>query len=102
MADFEQKKFARKLYNRQNVSKNGQSFLLKIDRNNFFICDMGTGNKLYEVNFFYLCCNKIKLMKQIPLFKKGFVIFLQALIAIRIRFPLFWRICFQLGSNLIK
>ena len=56
-------------------------------------------------------------MKQIHLFKKGFVIFLKWAtfsdfietrlsnykpLAIRISFPLFWRIFFQLGSNLIK
>ena len=54
-------------------------------------------------------------MKQIHLFKKGFVIFLKGapfsdFIETRlsnykplaIRFPLFWRIFFQLGSNLIK
>ena len=56
-------------------------------------------------------------MKQIHLFKIGFVIFLKGAtfsdfietsllnykpLAIGIRFPLFWRILFQLGSNLIK
>ena len=56
-------------------------------------------------------------MKQIHLFKKGFVIFLKGAtfsdfietsqsnykpLAIGIRFPLNWRIFFQLGSNLIK
>ena len=60
---------------------------------------------------------KIKLIKQIHLFKKGFVIFLKGatfsdLIDIRllsykcsgikICFPLFWRIYFQLGSILVK
>ena len=59
----------------------------------------------------------MKLMKQINLFKKGFVIFLKGAtfsdffetrllnykpLAIRICFPLFWEIFFQLGSNLIK
>ena len=59
----------------------------------------------------------MELMKQIHLFKKGFVIFLKGAtfsdfvetrlsnykpLAIWIRFPLFWRIFFQLGSNLIK
>ena len=50
----------------------------------------------------------MELMKQIHLFKKGFVIFLKGakfsdfIETIRIRFPLFWRISFQLGSNLIK
>ena len=62
-------------------------------------------------------CQKLEPMKQIHLFKKGFVIFLKGAtfsdfidtrlsnykpLAIRIRFPLFWRIFFQLGSNLIK
>ena len=56
-------------------------------------------------------------MKQIKVFKKGFVIFLEGAtfldfietslsnykpLAIQIRFPLFWGIFFQLGSNLIK
>ena len=56
-------------------------------------------------------------MKQIHLFKKGIVIFLNGAtfsdfietrlwnykpLAIQSRFPLFWRIFFQLGSNLIK
>ena len=56
-------------------------------------------------------------MKQIYLFKKGFVIFLKGATFsdfidtrlltyitsfIQNRFPLFWRIYFQLGSNLIK
>ena len=62
-------------------------------------------------------CQTLKLMKQIHLFKKGFVIFLKGAtfsdfieirlsnykpLAIRIRFSLCWRIFFQLGSNLIK
>ena len=56
-------------------------------------------------------------MKQIHLFKKGFVIFLKGAtfsdfietrlfhykpLPNQIRFALFWRIFFQLGSNLIK
>ena len=56
-------------------------------------------------------------MKQIHLFKKGFLIFLKGAtfsdlidnslfnykpLAIQIRNPLFWGIFFQLGSNLIK
>ena len=60
---------------------------------------------------------ELKLMKQIHLFKKGFVISLKEAtfsdfienrlsiyktLAIRNRFPLFWRNFFQLGSNLIK
>ena len=62
-------------------------------------------------------CQKWKLMKQIHLFKKGFVIFLKGAtfsdfietrlsiykpLAIQNRFPLFWKIFFQLSSNLIK
>ena len=69
------------------------------------------------MNYFDLCSKKLEIMKQIHLFKKGFVIFLKGAtfsdfietrlsnykpLAIRIRFPLFWRISFQLGSNLIK
>ena len=34
--------------------------------------NVGMGNKLYEMNFFDLCCQKLKIMKQIPLFKKVF------------------------------
>ena len=77
-------------------------------------------SKLYEIKIFELCRKKLELMKQIHMFKKGFVIFLKrapfsdfietrlsnykpfTALAIRIRFPLFWRISFQLGSNLIK
>ena len=33
--------------------------------------------KLYETKFFDLCCEKVERMKQIHLFKKGFVIFLK-------------------------
>ena len=62
-------------------------------------------------------CQKLELLKQIHLFKKGFVIFLKGATfsdfvdtrlsnyvpsGIQIRFPLFWGIFFQLGSNLIK
>ena len=62
-------------------------------------------------------CPKLKLMKQIHLFTKGFVIFLKGAtfsdfivtillnykpLAIWIRFPLIWGIFFQLVSNLIK
>ena len=59
----------------------------------------------------------MELMKQIHLFKKGFVIFLKGAtfsdffetrlsnykpLAIQIHLPLFWGIFFQLGSNLIQ
>ena len=75
-------------------------------------------NKLYEKFFLsYVVRKWMELMKQIHLFRKGFVIFLKGAtfsdfiesslsnykpLAIGIRFPLFWRISFQLGSNLIK
>ena len=74
-------------------------------------------NKLYEIKFFELCSKKMELMKQIHLFKKGFVIFLKGATfsdfidnrllnylpsGIKIRFPLFWRISFQLDLSLIK
>ena len=64
-----------------------------------------------------LCSKKLEHMKQIHLFNKGFVIFLKGApfsdfietglwnyipSGIQIHFPLFWRIFFQLGSNLIK
>ena len=72
---------------------------------------------LWNKKFFELCSKKMELMKHIHLFIKGFVIFLKGAtfsdfietrlskykpLAIQIRFPLFWRIFFQLGSNLIK
>ena len=68
-------------------------------------------------NIFNLSCKKIESMKQIHLFNKGFVIFLKGAtfsyfigtriwnykpLAIQIRFLLFWRIFFLLGSNFIK
>ena len=74
-------------------------------------------NKLYEIKFFELCSKKMEVMKQIHLFKKGLVNFLKGALfsdytetglwnyipsGIQIHFPLFWRIFFQLGSNLIK
>ena len=74
-------------------------------------------NKLYEIKFIELCSKTMELMKQIHFFNKGFVIFLKGAtfsdfietglsnykpLAIGIRFPLNWRIFFQLGSNLIN
>ena len=62
-------------------------------------------------------CQKLELMKQIHLFKKGSVIFLKGAtfsdfietrlsnykpLGIRIRFPLFWGIFFSLGPSSIK
>ena len=63
-------------------------------------------------------CQKLDLeLMKLNLFNKGFVIFLKGAtfsdfietglskkktLAIRIHFPLFWGIFFQLGSNLIK
>ena len=38
---------------------------------------MDMRNKLYEIKFFDLCSKKMELIKQIHLFKKGFVIFLK-------------------------
>ena len=72
------------------------------------------GNKIMKY-FFLIYVSKI--LKQIHLFKKGFVIFLKGATfsdfidtwllnyitsGIQNRFPLFWRIYFQLGSNFIK
>ena len=37
----------------------------------------GYEEQTYEINFFELCCKNMELMKQIHLFKKGFVIFLK-------------------------
>ena len=82
------------------------------------LCKVDMGNKLYKVNFFELCPKKNKLMlKQNHLLKIDFVIFLKGATfsdfidyrllnyipsGIQIHFPLFWRIFFQIGSNLIK
>ena len=95
-------------------------FLLKIDQNNFFIMQYGLGEQTLWSKFFSFMCQKMKLMKQIHLFKKGFVISLKGAtfsdffetglsnykpLAIRIRFPLFWGIFFSIRSyrsNLIK
>ena len=41
------------------------------------LCKEDMRNKLYEIKIFELCSKKIELMKQIHLFKKGFVIFLK-------------------------
>ena len=74
----------------------------------------GYGEKLYEVSFFYLCSKKLKLMKKSTSSKKIFLkgatfsdsidtrLLNYIASGIKIRFPLFWRIYFQLGSNLIK
>ena len=74
-------------------------------------------SKLYEINLFELCSKKLELMKQIHLFKNGFVIFLKGApfsdfvdyrllnympSGIQIFIPLFGGIFFQLGSSLIK
>ena len=82
------------------------------------LCKVDMRNKLYEIKIFDLCSKKMELMKQIHLFKKGFMVFLKGAtfsdfietrlwnykpLAIQIHYPL--RILegfFQLGSNLIK
>ena len=46
-------------------------------RNENFIMQSGYEEQTYEINFFELCCKNMELMKQIHLFKKGFVIFLK-------------------------
>ena len=101
----------------QESKKSGKFFCLKIGRNKIFIMQRGYGNKLYEVKIVHLCSKRLEVMKQIHLFKKGFVIFLKGAMfsdfidarllncissGIKIRFPLFWRIFFQLGSRLIN
>ena len=105
LVDFESKSFDRKLAeNRKNRAKffgSMKILLRKVDMR----------NKLYEIKFFELCSKKMELMKQIHLFKKGFEIFLKGapfsdffetrlsnykLLAIRIRFPLFWGIFFSI------
>ena len=114
-ADFEPKNFAqffRFSANFRSISFDSKSTEMKI-----LLCKVDMRNKLYEIKFFELCSEKMELMKQIHLFKKGFVIFLKGATFldlidnglwnyipsdIQIRFSLFWRIFFQLGSNLIK
>ena len=97
--------------NWQNVAKRfkkwAKIFCSKWAKIYFLLSNVVMGNKLYEMKFFDLCSKKLELMKQIHLFKKGFVIFLQGAtfsdfietrlsnyrpLAIRICFPLFWRI----------
>ena len=41
------------------------------------LCKVDMRNKLYKIKFFELCSIKMELMKQIHLFRKGFVIFLK-------------------------
>ena len=41
------------------------------------LCKVDMRNKLYEIKIFELCSKKMELMRQIHLFKKGFVIFLK-------------------------
>ena len=41
------------------------------------LCKVDMRNKLYEIKNFELCSKKMVLMKQIHLFKKGFVISLK-------------------------
>ena len=81
------------------------------------LCIVDLGNKLSVAKLFDSLSKKLELMKQFHLFKKGFVIFLKGATfsdfidtrllnyipsGIQNRFPLFWRIYFQFGSNLIK
>ena len=113
--DFEPKNFG--WFFRFSANFRSKFFDSKSTEMKILLCKVDMRNKLYEVNFFELCSKKLELMKQIHLFKKGFVIFLKGAtfsdfietrlstykpLAIPIRFPLFWRIFFQLGSNLIK
>ena len=60
--------------NRKNRAKfyGSKSAEMKI-----LLCKVDMRNKLYEIFFFELCFKKMELMKQIHLFKKGFVIFLK-------------------------
>ena len=73
-ADFEQKKSP---FFQTFCQFSGNFFLLKIDRNENFIMQCGYGEKTLWSNFFLFMCQKLELMKQIHLFKKGFVIFLK-------------------------
>ena len=41
------------------------------------LCKVDMRNKFYEIKFFESCSKVMELMKQIHLFKKGFVIFLK-------------------------
>ena len=114
-ADFEPKNFAR--FFRFSANFRSKFFDSKSTEIKILLCKVDMRNKLYEIKFFELCCKKMELMKQIHLFKKGLVIFLKGApfsdfietgllnyipSSIEIHFTLFWRIFFQLGSNLIK
>ena len=113
--DFESKNFDRKLAENRNNRAN--FFGSKSGEMKILLCKVDMRNTLYEIKFFELYSKKMELMKQIHLFKKVLVIFLKGAtfsdfietrlsnykpLAIRIHFPLFWRIFFQIGSNLIK
>jgi len=115
LVDFEPKKFDRKLA--ENRKNQPNFFGSKSTEIKILLCKVDIRNKLYETKIFELCSKKMEPMKQIHLFKKSFVIFLKGAtfsdfietrlstykpLAIPIRLPPFWRIFFQLGSNLIK
>ena len=114
-ANFKEKNLGRK--SAENRKNRANFFTSKSAKMKILLCNVDMGNRLYEVKFFYLWSKKLELMKQIHLFKKGFVIFFKGATfsdfietgilnyitsGIHNRFPLFWRIYFQLGSNLIK
>ena len=114
-ADFEPKNFAR--FFRFSANFRSKFFDSKSTEMKILLCKVDMRNKLYEIKIFELCSKKMELMKQIHLFKKGFVIFLKGApfsdfldyrllnympSGIQMCIPLFWGIFFQLGSSLIK
>ena len=114
-ADFEPNNFGRFFWFSANFRS--KLFGSKSTEMKILLFKVDMRNKHYEINVFELWSKKLELMKQIHLFKKGLVIFLKGApfsdfidnglwtyipSGIQIHFPLFWRIFFQLGSNLIK
>ena len=61
----------------KKLEKSAKSFCSKSAEMKILLCKVDMRNKFYETKFFELCCKKMELMKQIHLFKKGFVIFLK-------------------------
>ena len=75
MADLEVKKFAQ--FFRFSADFQLKFLVSKTAETKILLWNVDMENKLYKVIFFHLCNKKMELMKQIHLFKKGFVIFLK-------------------------
>ena len=95
--DFEPKNFDPKLdENQKNWAKffGSKSAEMKI-----LLCKVDMRNKLYEIKIFELCCKKMELLKQIHLFIKGFVIFLNGA---TVRFRILLRLDYETFSIRFK